>query len=57
MRASACECERNAEPNIAQVLHLLNSDFVQDRLRHDAGTVARLCRTEADDGKWSRNCG
>jgi hypothetical protein len=51
MRASACECERNAEPNIAQVLHLLNSDFVQDRLRHDAGTAARLCRTEADDGQ------
>jgi hypothetical protein len=51
VRASACECERNAEPNIAQVLHLLNSDFVQDRLRHDAGTVARLCRTESDDSR------
>jgi hypothetical protein len=51
VRASACECERNAEPNIAQVLHLLNSDFVQDRLRHDAGTVARLCRADSDDGR------
>jgi hypothetical protein len=51
VRASACECERNAEPTIAQVLHLLNSDFVQDRLRHDDGTVARLCRTESDDGR------
>jgi hypothetical protein len=51
VRASACECERNAEPNIAQVLHLLNSDFVQDRMRHDAGTVARLCRTQPDDQK------
>jgi hypothetical protein len=51
VRASACECERNAEPNIAQVLHLLNSDFVQDRLRHDDGTVARLCRTDPDDGR------
>jgi hypothetical protein len=51
VRASACECERNSEPNIAQVLHLLNSDFVQDRLRHDAGTVACLCRAHQDDGR------
>jgi hypothetical protein len=49
MRASACECERNAEPNIAQVLHLLNSDFVHDRLRHDNAIAARLCRTQPDD--------
>jgi len=48
-RASACECERNDEPNIAQVLHLLNSDFIHDRLRHDGGTIARLCREQADD--------
>jgi hypothetical protein len=49
VRASACECERNAEPNIAQVLHLLNSDFVHDRLRHDDGIAPRLCRTQPDD--------
>jgi hypothetical protein len=48
-RTSACECERTGEPNIAQVLHLLNSDFIQDRLRHDDGTIARLCRTHQDD--------
>ncbi|HEX3147081.1 MAG TPA: DUF1549 and DUF1553 domain-containing protein [Gemmataceae bacterium] len=51
VRASACECERNAEPNIAQVLHLLNSDFLQEKLRHEDGTVARLCRTFSDDAK------
>jgi Protein of unknown function (DUF1549)/Protein of unknown function (DUF1553) len=55
VRASACECERNAEPNIAQVLHLLNSDFVQDRLRHDDGTVVRLCRTQPDDAKLTED--
>ena len=49
VRASACECERNAEPNIAQVLHLLNSDFINDRLRHDDGTIARWCGTYVDD--------
>jgi Protein of unknown function (DUF1549)/Protein of unknown function (DUF1553) len=51
VRASACECERNAEPSIAQVLHLLNSDFVQDRLRRDDGTIARLCRDQPADGR------
>ncbi|HKA07890.1 MAG TPA: DUF1549 and DUF1553 domain-containing protein [Gemmataceae bacterium] len=49
VRASACECERNAEPNIAQVLHLLNSEFINDRLRHDDGSIARWCRLYADD--------
>jgi hypothetical protein len=51
VRASACECERTAEPNIAQVLHLLNSEFVDTRLRHDDGHVARWVRTVADDDK------
>lgn len=49
VRVSACECERNAEPNIAQVLHLLNSEFISERLRHENGTIARLCRTHPND--------
>lgn len=48
-RVSSCECERVGEPNIAQVLHLLNGETVQDRLRHDSGNVARWCRTIAKD--------
>jgi hypothetical protein len=51
VRASACECERNAEPNIAQVLHLLNSEFIDWRLRHDDGRVARWVRSELTDEK------
>jgi hypothetical protein len=31
-RMSACECERVSEANLAQALHLLNSDEVQNRL-------------------------
>src|SRR5205814_10084107 len=31
-RSSACECERVAEANLAQVLHLLNSEEVQQKL-------------------------
>jgi hypothetical protein len=34
---------------VAQVLHLLNSPAVQDRLSHEGGTVARLLRTTPDD--------
>ncbi len=51
VRASACECERNAEPNIAQVLHLLNSDFIDSRLRHDDGRIARWVRSKLSDEK------
>jgi hypothetical protein len=49
-RTSACECERNHEPGIAQVLHLMNSPEIQAKLSHDKGTVARLVRGQADDG-------
>jgi Protein of unknown function (DUF1553)/Protein of unknown function (DUF1549)/Bacterial Ig-like domain (group 2) len=31
-RISACECERVSEANLAQALHLLNSQEIQDRL-------------------------
>ena len=31
-RISACECERVSEANLAQALHLLNCDEVQDKL-------------------------
>jgi hypothetical protein len=31
-RSSACECERTGEANLAQALHLLNSDEVQAKL-------------------------
>jgi Protein of unknown function (DUF1549)/Protein of unknown function (DUF1553) len=51
VRVSACECERVGEPNIAQVLHLLNSEFIDTRLRHDDGNIARLVRTQPDDRK------
>lgn len=51
VRQSACECERVVEPSVAQVLHLLNSERVNAKLRHETGTVARLARSEASDAK------
>jgi len=40
--SSACECERSQEANLAQSLHLLNSQEVQSKLANGAGTAARL---------------
>lgn len=51
LRKSACDCERNSEPSVAQVLHLLNSDRVQAKLTHDAGAIAKLTRTIPDNAK------
>jgi hypothetical protein len=49
VRVTTCECERNAEPAVGQVLHLLNSPGLHAKLTHEAGTVAGLVRRLADD--------
>lgn len=49
VRQSACECERNAEASVAQVLHLMNAPEIQEKLAHEAGTVARLSREAGTD--------
>jgi hypothetical protein len=40
--ASACECERSSEANLAQSLHLLNSAEVQNKLTAGNGRAAQL---------------
>ncbi len=40
--ASACECERSSEANLAQSLHLLNSSEIQGKLTAGNGNAARL---------------
>jgi hypothetical protein len=44
--SSACECERNPEANLAQSLHLLNSQEVQGRLQNGNGLAAQFVRAE-----------
>ncbi len=44
VRATACECERVAEPTVGQVLHVLNSPDIQAKLAHAGGRVANLER-------------
>ncbi len=41
-RISACECERVSEANLAQALHLLNSDEVQGKVAGGGRTAAMM---------------
>src|SRR5206468_623614 len=48
-RQSACECERVTEANLAQALHLLNSDEVQSKLARAGGRCERLANDPRPD--------
>jgi hypothetical protein len=50
-RQTVCECERVTEPSVAQVLHMLNSERVQEKLSHENGFVARLAKRESDNAR------
>lgn len=53
-RISACECERVSEANLAQALHLLNSDEVQTKLSRQNGRADALANpkdTRSDSEK------
>lgn len=41
---SACECERVADANLAQSLHLINSDSIQSKLSNGQGRAALLAK-------------
>jgi len=43
-RISACECERVSEANLAQALHLLNSEEIQRKLSQPGGRAEMLAR-------------
>ncbi|HWG44677.1 MAG TPA: DUF1549 and DUF1553 domain-containing protein [Gemmataceae bacterium] len=49
-RISACECERNHEPSVAQVLHLLNAPEIHVKLSHEGGFVTKLAKRQPADG-------
>ncbi|MCA9264123.1 MAG: DUF1553 domain-containing protein, partial [Planctomycetales bacterium] len=40
--ASACECERTTDANLAQSLHLINSADIQGKIAADNGYAAQL---------------
>jgi hypothetical protein len=50
-RISACECERVGEANLAQALHLLNSDEVQNKLSRGGGRADLLSKDKRPDAE------
>ena len=50
-RLSACECERVSEANLAQVLHLLNSEEIQQKIARQGGRIDRLAKDPRPDAE------
>jgi hypothetical protein len=41
LRVQACECERSADPNLSQALHLMNGDVINRKIADPKGRLAR----------------
>lgn len=50
-RISACECERVSEANLAQALHLLNSDEIQNKLARPNGRADAIAKDPRPDAE------
>jgi hypothetical protein len=50
-RISACECERVSEANLAQALHLLNSDEIQSKLARANGRADVIAKDTRPDSE------
>jgi hypothetical protein len=50
-RISACECERVSEANLAQALHLLNSQEIQDKLTRAGGRADQFAKDARPDAE------
>jgi hypothetical protein len=48
-RISACECERVSEANLAQALHLLNSEEVQGKIARPGGRADQMVKDKRSD--------
>ena len=48
-RIVSCECERTAEPNLAQVLQLSNGELVQRKLTDKQGRISQLIENSSSD--------
>ena len=49
-RATACECERIDEVTVSQVLHMLNSPRIQEKLVHQGGNI-KQCLDRFEDNE------
>ena len=48
-RNITCECERNDDPNLGQVLHLMNNKGINERLSDKNGRVTALINSKKPD--------
>ncbi len=48
-RANVCECEREADPNLAQVLHVMNGETINGKLAAPNGRLVRLLAENRPD--------
>ncbi len=48
-RTTTCECERSTDPNLGQILHLMNSSAINGRIASKSGRVAGLVGAKMDD--------
>src|SRR3712207_9578302 len=55
-RISACECERVSEANLAQALHLLNSQEIQDKLTRGGGRADVLAQAHTNERRVGKEC-
>jgi hypothetical protein len=49
MRETACECERSSAPNLSQVLHLMNSPELQNKIADQKGRLAKMLADKKSD--------
>jgi hypothetical protein len=52
LREQTCTCERTAEPNVTQALHLANGDTINAKLRDASGVVAKTAASGKPVEKW-----
>jgi hypothetical protein len=50
-REKTCECERNSEPSVTQVLHLANGDTINKKLEAKDGRISKLIQEKVPDQK------
>lgn len=50
-REKTCECERTAEPNVSQVLHIANGDTINKKLEAKNNAIAKWITAKEPPGK------
>lgn len=50
-RTSTCECERSSQPDLSQVLHLINNDKIHEKVISSGSRVANLLKEKKSDAE------